>query len=96
MRNFVRRIEDFTCLNCGRKIKGTGYTNHCPNCLYSKHVDELTPGDRESSCQGLMVPLRAETCGQEYVLVHKCQNCGKRTKNKTSENDNFEEILKLL
>ncbi|MEK7061411.1 MAG: RNHCP domain-containing protein, partial [Patescibacteria group bacterium] len=44
--SFVKKIEDFVCKVCGTKVKGTGYTNHCPNCLYSLHVDEEVPGDR--------------------------------------------------
>jgi hypothetical protein len=94
--NFVKRKENFTCLNCGRKVKGTGYTNHCSNCLFSLHVDELTPGDRGSSCKGLMEPIKAETENGEYILIHKCIKCGKTIKNKTGKDDNFEEILKLL
>ena len=28
---------------------GSNHRNHCPNCLYSLHVD-IEPGDRESEC----------------------------------------------
>ena len=46
---FTRNIEDFTCEHCGATVKGNGYTNHCPMCLWSKHVDvdqgELTDPD---------------------------------------------------
>ncbi|HCR42265.1 TPA: hypothetical protein DIV45_02815, partial [Patescibacteria group bacterium] len=38
-KNFIRTKEDFTCENCGHRVKGSGYTNHCPKCLYSQHVD---------------------------------------------------------
>jgi ribosomal protein L37AE/L43A len=93
---FLKKEEDFICRVCGTKIKGTGYTNHCPNCLFSLHVDEDVPGDRASSCKGLMDPIKAEIENGEYVLTHKCQKCKKVSKNKTSEEDNFEEILKLL
>ena len=93
---FFKREEDFTCKVCGSKVKGTGYTNHCPNCLFSLHVDEDVPGDRASSCKGLMDPIKVEIKDGEYILIHKCRKCKKVTKNKTLENDNFEEILKLL
>jgi ribosomal protein L37AE/L43A len=96
MKNFVRKKEDFVCQVCGVKVKGTGYTNHCPNCLFSLHVDELVPGDRISNCKGLMEPIRAEIKDGEYVLIHKCQKCKKVIKNKTLENDNFEEVIKLI
>jgi len=96
MKNFIKKQEDFVCLNCGEKVKGTGYTNHCPNCLYSRHVDEGIPGDRASGCQGLMEPIGTEIKSGEYILTHKCLKCGQKTRNKTSAKDNFEEILKLL
>ncbi|MFA6992594.1 MAG: RNHCP domain-containing protein, partial [Candidatus Gracilibacteria bacterium] len=38
-KRFSRTIEDFVCEKCGAKVKGDGYTNHCPKCLWSKHVD---------------------------------------------------------
>lgn len=93
---FIKKEEDFICKVCGTKVKGTGYTNHCPNCLFSLHVDEEIPGDRESYCNGLMEPIKAEIESGEYILTHKCQKCKKVSRNKISEEDNFEEILKLL
>jgi len=39
VRKFSKKVENFTCEACGNKVKGSGYTDHCPNCLYSKHVD---------------------------------------------------------
>ena len=56
MKQFVRRREDFVCEHCGTKVVGDGYTNHCPKCLWSKHVD-IMPGDRAEDCQGLMRPI---------------------------------------
>ncbi len=73
-KNFVRRKEDFVCEHCGQKVIGDGYTDHCPKCLYSKHVDNV-PGDRENDCGGLMKPIRAEQVGQEIKLVYKCLDC---------------------
>jgi rubrerythrin len=92
---FIRAQEDFTCEVCGTAVKGTGYTNHCPNCLWSKHVDEEIPGDRQSTCGGLMEPIGVEQKGNEYVLLHRCQQCGKLMKNKSSPQDNFERLLEL-
>ena len=52
--------ETFTCRNCGRMVvpegAGSNHRNHCPNCLYSLHVD-IEPGDRESDCGGHMKPI---------------------------------------
>lgn len=81
-RKFQRKIEDFVCENCGEEVKGNGYTNHCPNCLWSKHVDN-NPGDRQNECQGLMKPINAFFKNGIWHLVHKCQKCG------------FEKIIKI-
>lgn len=91
---FKRKIEDFACGNCGQKVKGDGYTNHCPKCLWSKHVD-INPGDRVAGCGGMMRPVRAETKKGEYDIIHKCVKCGYEKRNKMSPKDNFEEILKI-
>ncbi len=91
---FQRKIEDFQCENCGEKIKGDGYTNHCPICLWSKHVD-INPGDRASNCGELMEPISVENKSDEQILTHQCIKCGHQKKNKISKDDSFEEILKL-
>ncbi len=94
MKKFNRNIEDFTCENCGTTVYGNGYTNHCPNCLYSKHVD-INPGDRAAECGGLMIPVNLELKNGEYIITHQCHKCGFTRKNKMAENDNFETVLRL-
>ena len=74
-RKFQRKIEDFVCEYCGQKVNGDGYTNHCPNCLWSKHVD-IWPGDRQNKCQGLMEPMEAYFKNGVWHLIHQCQKCG--------------------
>ncbi len=94
MKQFQRKKEDFVCEHCGAKVKGNGYTNHCPKCLYSKHVD-INPGDRLECCGGLMEPVDLEIKDGKYVLVHKCQKCGFIRRNKVCDDDDFEAVLKL-
>ena len=94
MPNFQRKIEDFTCENCGFKVKGTGYTNHCPKCLWSKHVD-INPGDREEICGGMMEPVGLEKVKDDYILTHQCQKCGARRRNHAADNDNVDALIKL-
>ena len=91
---FIKNKENFTCENCGKEIIGDGYTNHCPDCLWSKHVD-VNPGDRSSNCLGLMEPIAYERVGDEISLVHQCKLCGHKKKNKSSETDNFDTLLKI-
>jgi len=92
---FIRKVEDFTCVVCGTEVKGNGYTNHCPECLSSLHVDGENPGDRASNCHGLMVPERLEHKNGHDYIVHRCVKCGHVRRNKTSPNDNFDALLAL-
>ena len=92
MKRFTKNIENFTCDNCGSNVVGNGYTNHCPECLCSKHVDH-NPGDRSCECKGLMRPVAVESKKGLYVLVHKCSKCGFIRRNKCSNQDNFKLIL---
>jgi len=94
-KGFIKKKEDFVCQVCGTKVVGTGYTNHCPNCLYSLHVDKSVPGDRASECGGLMKPVGIEMKSGKYIIIHKCEKCGKKMVNKVLEGDNFEIVLKL-
>lgn len=72
---FIRKVEDFVCSNCGHAVSGSGYTNHCPKCLWSKHVDK-DPGDRAEECGGMMEPIGLEGSTSEYRIVHCCEKCG--------------------
>lgn len=85
---FKRTKENFTCEKCGFKIVGDGYTNHCPQCLWSKHVD-IEPGDRQASCGGLMRPVRIEKDGGGYAVLHRCITCGHEKRNKLQKEDTF-------
>lgn len=91
---FTRRKEDFTCDVCATDVQGNGYTNHCPECLSSKHVD-INPGDRASSCKGTMLAVSLENKNGQQYIVHQCEKCGFVRRNKVSPNDNFEAILAL-
>lgn len=87
-KSFIKLVEDFICEKCGVKIKGNGYTNHCPCCLWSKHVD-INPGDRASLCEGLMEPVAIEIKGKEFIITHRCVKCGYEKRNKTAEDDDI-------
>ncbi len=94
MKKFIKKVEDFVCEKCGYSVKGTGYTNHCPRCLWCKHVDE-NPGDRLSDCGGMMAPISVEKRGAEYFINYKCQKCGFERANGAQKEDNFEEIIRI-
>jgi hypothetical protein len=94
MKLFQRRTEDFICEKCSNEVEGTGYTNHCPNCLWSKHVD-INPGDRLNQCRGLMEPVGIDQKDGEKALVHRCVRCKFEKKNKVEPNDNYDIIVQL-
>ena len=96
-KNFTKIDEEFICENCGKKVSKLGYTcrNHCPYCLHSKHLD-INPGDRKEACHGLLKPVGAEIDSKKgYVIIFKCEKCGKIRKNKAAEDDNMDLIIQL-
>ena len=96
-RKFTEIDEEFVCENCGKKVEKLGYScrNHCPHCLYSKHVD-INPGDREESCHGLLEPVGVEIDNiKGYVFIFKCKICGASRRNKAAKDDNMDLIIKL-
>ena len=94
-KKFERKIEDFSCDNCHTFVEGDGYTDHCPSCLYSKHVD-INPGDRDCVCEGSMQPIAAEVKKDGYRIYYKCLDCGYTHRVRSSPEDKFEAILPLL
>ncbi|MBP5204121.1 RNHCP domain-containing protein [bacterium] len=91
---FIRRVENFVCENCNTEVEGNGYTDHCPNCLYSKHVD-INPGDRLCDCKGLMKPISVEYKKQKYRIHYVCTKCGYKHIVDANKNDSFDALLSL-
>lgn len=100
MSKFIARNDSFKCKNCGKKVEpikwGGSYRNHCPFCLFSKHVDGPIPGDRANDCLGLMNPISliSRRTG-EFVLIHKCQRCGFSRFNRVAGDDDAELLTKI-
>ncbi len=94
-KRFSKKTEDFTCSNCGAKVRGTGYTDHCPRCLFSRHVD-LNPGDRRSRCKGEMRPVGASSDRRGFTIHYICTRCRVRRSVKAAANDNMELIYGLI
>ncbi len=92
--SFERRIEDFACGHCGAHVVGSGYTNHCPQCLWSMHVD-IEPGDRAASCGGLMEPVAVEGSSPAYRIVHRCVRCRFEKRNNAATDDSPEALLDI-
>ena len=96
MKNFFVRDEEFICENCGQNVPKLIYTSrdHCPFCLYSKHVD-VNPGDRLNTCSGLLKPIGIEKFRDSYKIIYECEKCGETHKNIMASDDNFEKIIIL-
>ena len=95
--------EGFTCDHCGRAVPPTAQTtprNHCPFCLWCKHVD-IHPGDRANPCRGPMQPIGIYShTKKSYIILHQCRRCDARVKAKAiladaNATDDFNLILEL-
>jgi hypothetical protein len=81
--------EAFLCLNCAKDVPplaSGSYRNHCPFCLWSRHVDEA-PGDRQADCGGMMPPVGLDQSGKKGFIVHRCEACGALRKNRAALED---------
>lgn len=96
MKQFSKLDENFICEHCNKNVSKLNYTSrdHCPFCLYSKHVDKF-PGDRLNECKGLLKPISIEKFKDTYKIIYKCEKCGETHKNITASDDSFDEIIKL-
>lgn len=88
--------ESFVCEKCGKKVKKLGYTarDHCPYCLYSKHVD-INPGDRNNSCKGMLKPVGIEKFKDSFKIIYLCEKCHKTHKNIMAKDDDMNKIIEL-
>src|SRR4051812_24042330 len=91
---FQKRVENFVCQHCGAFVMGDGFTNHCPHCLWSKHVDN-DPGDRAASCGGMMRPVALIGSSPNYRILFVCQSCKKEHINNTQPEDSTDALVLL-
>jgi Zn finger protein HypA/HybF involved in hydrogenase expression len=98
MKNFKRVKENFVCEHCGEKVIGDGYTDHCPKCLWAKHVDGDIPGDRASDCRGMMEPVGAEfqISNVQFLIKYKCTKCRHQFRVRGGKGDDRELLMKLV
>jgi len=75
---------------------GTAHRNHCPTCLWSRHVDDDVPGDRDADCGASMEPIAI--CVRpdgEWALVHRCSGCFTVHVNRVAGDDNPLMLMRL-
>lgn len=96
MKQFNMIDENFICEHCKKDVLPLKYSarDHCPFCLYSKHLDIL-PGDRQNKCQGLMKPIGIEKFKDTYKIIYKCEKCNQLHKNIMANDDDYSLIINL-
>jgi len=104
--------QDFKCQQCGafvsadRVLSGVNNRNHCPLCLWSHHVDQVTPGDRKATCKSRMQPVGLTLKhtlkrygldkGGELMLIHCCTGCGKHSINRIAADDDPQAVYQVF
>ena len=99
---FIKINEKFTCENCGKSVPEAKSTcrDHCPFCLYSKHVD-INPGDRANDCHGLLQPIGYHRHKKKgWMIEYRCNKCLKLHRNiaileDEIEPDSYDQLLSL-
>ncbi len=96
MKKFHMIDEPFVCEKCHQEVSCLKYTarDHCPFCLYSKHVD-INPGDRQNTCHGLLEPVGIEKYKNTYKIIYKCLKCHQNHKNIMANDDDMNKIIEL-
>jgi hypothetical protein len=103
--------NDFRCTHCGNYVSamqvvcGVHNRNHCPYCLWSRHLDLYIAGDRLSACKAPMCPLgltmkpgrnKYAPGGGEMMLVHSCVDCGRLSINRIAADDDAQALLETF
>lgn len=97
-KNFIMNNDPFECGFCGAQngpLQGS-CRNHCTQCLYSRHVDDVVPGDRASTCLGLMKPIGLDSHSKKgQMIIHECLTCGKNIRNIVARDDDFDRLVEV-
>ena len=109
MKHHAAFFGDFRCGHCGNHVStshvlsGVNNRNHCPYCLWSRHLDLYIAGDRLSACKGQMKPVgltmkksrnkyQIKSRG-ELMLIHQCVECGGLSINRIAADDDPDSIM---
>ena len=109
--NYNPHNRDFQCVHCRRSVSadwlmaGVKNRNHCPYCMWSRHLDLYEAGDRLSACKMAMQPAALTlkktnkkygvTAAGELMLVHLCTDCGKVSINRIAADDDLDTVLRI-
>jgi hypothetical protein len=112
-RNHTHASEQgFICIQCHLYVScapdaaGVQNRNHCPGCLWSRHLDWRSAGDRLSICRAAMRPIGLTTKrgrnkyarerDGELMLIHQCTACETVVINRIAADDSAVAILALF
>jgi hypothetical protein len=100
----------FKCNHCcayihaDETLSGVQNRNHCPYCLWSRHVDLYQSGDRLAACKAPMQPigLSLKKTGKKYgcqngelMVIHACSDCGSVSINRIAADDDAEQLYQI-
>ena len=103
--------DGFTCRYCGAfvcsaiALAGVIHRNHCPYCLWSRHLDLERAGDRLSACKAPMRPIglikkktpkKYRNGAGELMIVHRCTGCERVSINRLAADDDPETLLAVF
>lgn len=96
MKLFTKNDNSFICEHCNKQVFALIYSSrdHCPYCLYSKHVD-INPGDRLNMCGGLLKPIGIEKYKDTYKILYQCEKCKEKHKNIVAKDDDMNMIIEI-
>jgi hypothetical protein len=102
----------FHCVHCHLQVSSSPFIagvqnrNHCPYCLWSRHVDMNKTGDRLAGCKAEMQPLGltlkatrkkyGPARAGELMLIHQCLGCGKISINRIAADDDSSLLLEVF
>ena len=104
-------FRDFRCAYCDHIVSsshwlsGVNNRNHCPYCLWSRHLDLFAAGDRLSACKAPMQPVALTTKRSrnkysrghgELMLVHLCTDCDNVSINRIAADDDTGTLLDVF
>jgi len=112
MKYHASSFGDFRCGHCGNHVSaahmlsGVNNRNHCPYCLWSRHLDLFSAGDRLSACKGQMKPIgltmkksrnkyQIKSRG-ELMLIHECVECGDLSINRIAADDDPDSVMEAF
>jgi hypothetical protein len=111
MRPRAASFGDFRCAHChalvssAHLLSGVNNRNHCPYCLWSRHLDLFAAGDRLSACKAPMKPIgltmkkdrnKYRASRGELMLIHECLDCQTLSINRIAADDDSETVMAVF